>query len=287
MTEIIQGFFADLVNSTVDFFNSQMMATFESVLRVETLAEGSTVLSEDVVASVYQYIHAFAAALIVLKFLYKGFTIYILWRDGDADSSPQDMLVGSIQAIVTVIAFPMIYNIISKVTVEFTNTILSLIRLPGGGQTISGGGAGEALALIPIVGMTLANIVVVLIYLVLFAVLYVKLLQRGFELLILRLGIPFACMGLLDSDYGVWRSYIQVLFKTLFTSVIQLVTLSVSLTMVATGHIIIGIVLISVAFSAPLILQQVLVPTSRGGGVVNKIYTGSMTVRAIRGLMGG
>ena len=286
MTEIIQGFFVDLVNSTVDAFDKQLMTSFESVLRVETLAGGNTVLSSGSIEKIYQYIYLFVSALIVLKFLYKGFTIYVLWRDGDADSSPQDMLIGAIQAIVVIIAFPTIYNIMANVTSEFASTIMSLIRLPSSGPSSAGGtGVGEAFALIPLVGMGLTDIIILLIYLILFAVLYVKLLQRGFELLILRLGVPFACIGLLDSDYGVWKSYIQVLLKTLFTSVIQLVAMSVSLTMVATGHIIIGIVLVSVAFSAPNILQQFMVPTGRGG-VVNKIYAGSMAVRAVRGLAG-
>ena len=35
---------------------------------------------------------SFGISLIVLKFLYKGFNIYVGWVDGDADADPIDLL---------------------------------------------------------------------------------------------------------------------------------------------------------------------------------------------------
>lgn len=285
MTDLIKGFCADLINSAVEDVSGILMSGFEGTLHAETLVAGSP-LTVEVVENIYQYIYSVAGALLVLKFLFKGFSIYILWRDGDADSSPQDMVIGAIQAVITVIAFPYLYDVMANVTSELTMGILSYLRLESPGTL--GAGLGDAvIALIPSLAVTLCETIVMIVYLVLTFVLYIKLLQRGFELLILRLGVPFACMGLIDSDYGAWKGYIQVLIKSLLTSVVQVVMLSLSMIMVATSHIIVGIAIIGTAFSAPVIMQQFMVPTARGGGITNKIYTTSMAVRAIRGIKGG
>ena len=39
--------------------------------------------------------------------------------------------------------------------------------------------------------------------------LYFQFLTRGFEMLILRLGIPFASIGLLNANQGAFKGYIQ------------------------------------------------------------------------------
>ena len=43
---------------------------------------------------VFLTIYGFVFALMVLKFLWKGTNVYILWRDGDSEVSPFNMLVG-------------------------------------------------------------------------------------------------------------------------------------------------------------------------------------------------
>lgn len=279
MMDLIKGFFVDALTEAGATFNEQLLGTLESMLRIETLPATSGLLTVTVVEKVYQYIYTFAIALVVLKFLFKGFQIYVLWRDGDADSSPQDMLVGAVQATVVIVVFPFLYEIMADITMEFTRGILSLLSVsPDSEIGITMG--------INLLTLGLAELIIEIIYLILFAVLYVKLIQRGFELLILRLGVPFACLGLIDSDFGIWKSYMQIFYKTLFTSAIQIVLLSLSMPVVELGHPIIGIAIISTAFAAPNILQQFMVPTGRGGGLTNKIYTGTMAVRAIRGLAG-
>lgn len=280
MTDLIKGFFVDALNEAGATFDDKLISTLKSMLRIETLPATSGILSGSVVEEIYQYIYTYVILLVVLKFLWKGFQIYVLWRDGDADSSPQDMLMGAIQAVVVTVGFPYLYGIMADGTTEFANGVLSLLHVTSDSEIGITIGANIAT-------LGLVELIIEIIYLVLFAVLYVQLIKRGFELLILRLGVPFACMGLIDSDFGVWKSYLQTFWKTLFTSVIQIILLSISMPVVELGHPIIGIAIISTAFSAPNIMQQFMVPTGRGGGVVNKIYTGSMAIRAVRGLAGG
>lgn len=279
MTDIIKEMLVDVSNETGEWLGDMLLDTLDSMLRIETLmAEKGGILTASVVEGMYQYIYSLVVSLLVLKFLFKGFSIYILWRDGDADSSPQSMLIGALQAVITVIAFPYLYDIMADVTAEFCQRLMSFL------------GFSEESDMTRAVIMNVLRIpelILYVVYLILFFVLYIKLIQRGFELLILRLGVPFACMGLIDSDSGIFKSYMQVFVKTMFTSVIQLVLLKLSVPMMELAHYIIGVAIISTAFAAPLIMQQFMIPTGRGGGLTQKIYTGSMAIRAVSLLRGG
>jgi len=275
MTGIFTGFINDILSDAATWLNDNLISNLDIMLRVEQmLTDLGTPITAATVEKAYQYIYTLVVSLLVLKFLFKGFSIYILWRDGDADSSPQDMLIGTLQAAVTIIAFPFLYNILADVTIEFAQGIMPFFGVAPGSDPGLGG-------ILTVGTLGLWELLIMLIYLIMLAVLYVVLMKRGFELMVLRLGIPFACMGLIDSDYGIFKSYIQILFKTLITSVIQIVLLSMSMPVVLLGHPIVGIAIISTAFATPQILQQILISTGRGGGLTQKIYAGSMLARAV------
>ncbi len=55
------------------------------------------------------------------------------------------------------------------------------------------------------------------VFIIMFFVLYVRFIGRGIELLILRIGAPFVCVGLLDSDKGVFTAYAPKLLQTSLT----------------------------------------------------------------------
>lgn len=281
MYGIFKEFIASLINDVIGLFSKFLSDALENMLHVERLvAESGNTLSAGGVENMYKYIYAVAGSLLILKFLFKGFSIYILWRDGDADSSPQTMLVGAAQAVVVGVAFPTLYDIMARVTSTFAQALMGYISIGDMAKL-------EAFYAAHVLSQGFAELVFALVYLVMYAFMYIKLLSRGFELLILRLGVPIACMGLVDSDSGIFKSYMQVFYKTMFTSVIQVVLLSLSMAVVISGHVIIGIAVITTAFATPLIMQQILIATGRGGGLTQKVYTASMGVRAIGMLKGG
>lgn len=272
--------FTDFVLSVVammlgEGIQSSLGGMLDGMLYAERLV--SEVLTSDVLRAAYTFIYTFACSLVLLKFLFKGFQIYILWRDGDADSSPQDMLIGMGQAVIVMLCFPALYDIMAEATAWFTERLARILGLSLGEVAFTGSVATG--------GLFLA--LIALIYLVMFLVFYVKLIQRGFELLVLRLGVPFACLSLIDSDAALFKSYMQIVFKTLFTSIVQLVLLSLSFCVFAKAtipNVICGIAILSTAFATPTIMQQLLIAPSRGGGITSKIYSASMVVRAVRGL---
>ena len=280
MFGIFKEFISDVINEAIAWFSDMLSGALAHMLHIEKLmAENGGALTAGDLTNMYNYIYTMAMSLVILKFLFKGFSIYILWRDGDADSSPQSMLVGAAQAVVVAVAFPALYDIMASVTLTFASTLMGYI------------GIGEAklgmLSSLHFATNGIIELSFVLVYLVMYAFMYIKLLSRGFELLILRLGVPFACTGLIDSDLGIFKSYMQIFWKAMFTSVIQVSLLSFSVSIVVSGHVIIGIAAIVTAFATPAMMQQILLAVGRGGGVTQKVYAASAGVRALGMLKGG
>lgn len=280
MGDLICGFLADLLNDVFHSFDGALLKMLRNMLKVEDLLDG--IVTAGTIHDVYTFVYGTAVSLVVLKFLLKGFQIYILWRDGDADSSPQEMLVGSVQAAVVMAGFPAVYDKMANITTWFTEEIIFRFGIA----------AGEDLLFNPIaVTAGLFVLILLIVYVVLALGVAIMLLRRSFDLLVLRLGIPIATVGLVDSDGGVFKVYVQTLLRALFTSVIQIVLFSLSVRLLVGGimsfeNIIFAIATVASAFSSPALMQQILIPTGRGGGVVNKIYTGASAVRAVRGLIG-
>ena len=44
-----------------------------------------------------------------------------------------------------------------------------------------------------------------LVFVIVYFILYFQFLMRGLEILILRVGMPLACVGLIDNDKGVFK----------------------------------------------------------------------------------
>ena len=69
----------------------------------------------------------FAMSLMVLKFLKKGFDIYVLWTDGDPDADPMLLLINFVRAVATALLFRWVYDIFVDACSVVTNTILTSI----------------------------------------------------------------------------------------------------------------------------------------------------------------
>lgn len=288
MTTLFSDLMRDLLLSAFSTLDNALLWMLESVLHVEMLLGGSfsNFLNTATISAAYQYMYTLASGLIVIKFLFKGFQIYVLWRDGDADASPQDMVIGVVQGIIVIISFPALYELMCTTTLQ---TAKGLMNAFGIGQIYDGqlaviAGSAETFA-----GMALIELILALIFIVLALVLCVKMIGRGFELLVLRLGVPIACIGLVDSDFGLFKSYMQIFFKALFTSIIQIVLMSLAFR-VMTGLVFLnlvgGISIVITAFNAPMIMQQMLVPSGRGGGISQKVYATTTTINSIKAMLG-
>lgn len=290
MWDLIQSCFQSIMNSLVnDYltgFETMIGSLFSSTFHIESLPGlDTTVLSTEIVNTTTTALYGFMVVLLALKLIWKGFSVYILWRDGDAENSPGEMLLGAVFAMIVAIAFPLLYDIcvdvvmeISSVTMSFlgfsshyaqgSNWLLDVINTFQGNSD-----CGWALALLSIV------------YIIVLIVLIFKLLAQGVELLIYRLGVPFAVVGLVNSDGGAWKPYIQMLFKQAATILVQYYCVVVGTRVISSltlTSIVVGIAFELGAFAAPKLMAQFMAP-SGGGGLAQKAHTIAMVVRTFGG----
>ena len=217
-------------------------------------------------------IYNIGISLMILKFLKKGFEIYVMGTDGDPDMDPLQLVTNFIKAIAVAIGFRPIYDIFIQIVKETVNTITTSMNIYKEVTDFSS------------IGIT--NGVIFLVALVIFMILFCKAFELGINMMILNIGMPLACTGLLDNDKGVFRNYFMTYVKTFLTILIQVVLSKLGLYVIVTsavmGNIVsgnfdlvqmfFGLACLIVALKAPKLLAEFLVPSGPGGGAMSKIY---------------
>lgn len=269
-TDFINGLLGDtalgVTWSISDFINS----TF--YIEKTLAAMGLTLFS-----NLQHVFYSFALWLLILKFCQKGFETYILGIEGDIDSEPTLLIIRYIKAIVVIVLFPILYQYLADITIALADTVTTIIdnstsvdyqNLFGEGKnwwtSVTNLGNGLLGSIVLFVGIVL---------------LMFQIYMRGAEMFVLRLGFPIACIGLLESDNGVFAPYIMMFFKSAITSLIQISLFQISLFMFTEPgfNFIVSTCFLVLAISTPKFLQQFLVP-SGGGGVTNKVYMATRVV---------
>lgn len=191
---------AAILTRCLTYSNSILKGLVPMTLHAEQYM--ATMLGTDGFTEVFKIFFGFGVSLIVLKFLKKGFETYILWTEGDADADPLLLLTNFFKSLAVAVSFPVLYGWLAEIVDELTNKLLTAI----------GNGMQENFTTY-VNGISSAGLftgIVALIFFIVFFSLYVQFLMRGLEILILRIGMPLACVGLLDSDKGVFRAYNKV-----------------------------------------------------------------------------
>ena len=271
MSAIINELLANVISGFFSVFDACLHIMLDGVLHFETLI--ASVVTQAMITAVYNQIYIFALSMLGIKFLFKGFQIYILWRDGDADCSPQNMLIGAGAAVFMMIGFPVLYEMMASITLSVSKTVLKEMELSDS-LNFDGFNAPNIFDLV-------TNIVII-VYVVMLLVLFVEMLKHGAGLLAMRIALPFMSLGLIDSDLGAFRPFMQKFYKAMMTCVIQISFFSLSLRVAidfSLMQLILAIVLASAAFSTPAMLQEWTVQTRQGQPISTKIYQGAQLGR--------
>jgi hypothetical protein len=103
--------------------------------------------------------------------------------------------------------------------------------------------------------------------------LYFQFLMRGLEMLILRVGLPIACVGLLDNDSGVFKNYLATFFKSMLSIVVQIALAKLGVGLMLNMHVFWGVACMMLALRTPKFLAEFVMPTGGGGGgSINNVY---------------
>ncbi len=267
-----------ILNGAVAFIDEMLSGLVPMTLNADqymTAAGGGSMVSV-----LFDILLGFGVSLIILKFLKKGFECYVLWTDGDPDTEPVYLVIRFIQAIAVAVCFPVMYGWLAEITQSLTDDLMAAIS--------AGTGYDWQAWVNGISSLGLVTAIFGLVFVICYFVLYFQFLMRGLEIMILRIGLPLACVGLLDSDKGVFKTYINKFFQSTFAVVVQicLCKLGVGMMMnVSVMNIFWGIACIVLAIKTPRFLSEFMVPTSDGAGVINNVYHSVRLVGMAKGMV--
>ena len=92
-------------------------------------------------------------------------------------------------------------------------------------------------------------------------------------MMVMRIGIPIACTGLIDSDKGIFAPYLKKFFMNAATVLIQIALVKLSLTVMIMGNPFYSLAIVFVAMRTPKFLQEFMLTTGgAGGAVINTVY---------------
>ena len=268
-----------VLNGAVTFIDSMLADLVPMTLHADqymTAAGGGSMV--DVL---FEILLGFGVSLIILKFLKKGFECYVMWTDGDPDSEPIQLIIRFVQAIAVAVCFPVMYGWLADITEKLTNQLITAI----GASTNYDWQAW-------VNGLSSAGLVTAifgLVFVICYFILYFQFLMRGVEIMILRIGLPLACTGLLDNDKGVFKTYLTKFFQSTVAVMVQISLCKLGVGMMMNVGINLnvfwGIACLVLAIKTPRFLSEFMVPTGGGGGMVNNIYHSVWLVGMAKNLM--
>jgi hypothetical protein len=253
---------ASLLSGCLAFANSLLNDLVPIALHAEWYMD--TLLGTDGISEIFEIFFGFGASLIVLKFLKKGFEQYILWMEGDADSDPLILLTGFFKALAIAVSFPTLYGWLAEIIKDLTDHLI---------KTISNGMETDFTSIITgISSAGLFTAIVSLIFFICLFLLYLQFLSRGLEIFILRVGLPLACVGLMDSDNGVFRTYIQKFFQSTLAVLVQIVLVKMGVALMLNTHVFWGLAALLLALRTPRFLQEFIIVSGGHGGGIGTVY---------------
>ncbi|MDR1320674.1 MAG: DUF6102 family protein [Gracilibacteraceae bacterium] len=225
----------------------------------------TSVMGTNLLESLTEVIFGFGVSLIILKFVKKGFDTYVLWNGSDAEEEPYYLVINFVKALAVALCFPAIYGWMADIVTDMSAQILQAV---GEGTTYTWAAWVSGVSSAGIVTAIFA-----LVFMICYFMLYFQFLMRGLEMLILRVGIPIACAGLLDNDSGVFKNYLATFFKSMLTVIVQIALAKLGVALMLNMHIFWGVACMILALRTPKFLAEFVLPATSGGhGAVNNVY---------------
>lgn len=179
------------------------------------------------------------------------------------------LVTNFIKSIAIAICFPALYGWFAEIVEELSKQVIDVIGLSMNQDM--------AALLTGISSAGLFTAIVSLIFFICFFFLYIQFLMKGLELLVLRIGIPLACTGLMDADKGIFKPYIQKFIQALTAIVVQLALAKLGIALMMNLHAFWGLACMLLAIRTPKFLQEFLITTGSSHGLSTVYQTVQLT----------
>jgi hypothetical protein len=257
---LINGWLTEAINQALKFLGSLYTNLIPLCLYAENYMQG--VFGGDGYINLTKVFVGIAVMLIIIKFLKKGLDVYVLYQDGDPDMDPLHLLSSFFKAIAMAFCFPVIYDLMAEMTKGLIDAIMTNTNLGATNVDVS-----NALNVaVQATGGLILGIILIIIFVVMMIGLYLQLLMRGVEVLILKLSFPLACVGIIDADNGIYGSFLKKFIQTMFSIVAQISLAFISIALMMGGDPIWSIAVCMLALKTPQFLSEFMVG-GLGGGV--------------------
>ncbi len=132
---------------------------------------------------IYQVVFSYACFILVIVFIAKLVKIYFLQNDGDAEKNPIHLVIGMLKAVIVMICCREIYDIFVGIVSSFLDSILGTMPMKAVSlaEALSGNIAGG-----------IFTAVACMVLLIIWLILICQFIMKGIEMLLMRIGIPFA-----------------------------------------------------------------------------------------------
>lgn len=272
LVELIQNFISGSESTLNSIFNSMLNLVFFIERELMYIPQGDILAQAKIdFNAIYQVVFNFATYLLVIVFIAKAIKTYFMMREGDNEQNPVQLVIGMLKAVIIMICFKEIYTIGVGIVEEFLNSILNVMPIQN---------TNLADALTNNIQGGIFTAVACLVLLICWLLLICQFIMKGIELLVMRIGIPFSSIGLLNSDGGVFPDYVRSFLMTAFTVVIQLALLNISILTLLTNKLIYGIAIAVVAVNTPMIMSKYMVKPS-----ASPLHSIGNTARSMRALI--
>lgn len=223
--------------------------------------------------SLFDTAYEFGVILIVIKFIRKGINQYVLYIDGDPDADPLQLLIGFFRAMAIAIGFDVLYQWYARFMIGITNEALKIIEPAN--KTFNA-------KVISTATLGLFDGIIFIIFFVMFFKLFFQFIQRGINLLYLRIGIPIAAIGVMDANDGIFRNYIQKILQESLAITIQIFSGQFGVALMVNGHPLIGVGVMITAVNTPQSLREFIEVYGNNGGATTKAYYAAKAASSIR-----
>jgi hypothetical protein len=252
-----------LLNGAIAYIDGLLEGIVSLALNAENYMYN--VAGTSLVTTLTNVMFGFGVSLIILKFVKKGFDTYVLWNGSDAEEEPYFLVINFVKALAVAICFPIIYSWMAAIVTDMSEQIISAV-----GDATSYSWAAWVTG---ISSLGIVTAIFGLVFVICYFMLYFQFLMRGLEMLILRVGIPIACIGLLDNDSGVFKNYIATFFKSMLSVVVQIALAKLGVGLMLNMHVFWGVACMMLALKTPKFLAEFVIPTGGGGGgTINNVY---------------
>lgn len=275
-TDILSDILTKLVNGA----RENVTSYFLDVLDFRTVFNCEAVFQEKVgvdIAPISNIVFTYAFSLLVLKFVWKLFDTYILGADGNEEAEPIMHVANLGKAIFISLAFGLLFSYMMSIGNEIASKILAAIKL----KPVEIDAACTKIVGL-IVGSGVMILLILIVFIIMAIVLAVTFSLNAIQLVILRVGIAFSALGLLDSDGGVFKPYIKKFFQICFGAIIQLVCYKLSIYALSSFSFVWAFTLLMMAIKAPAWLSEFIMTNPSGGGKLQQALYSYSIIRSFR-----